>query len=76
MHTKSNPKIGYLQHQFAPAVVVVCRRPSTSPRRPWCQGHGDVLGRGHARRHGPGAKTMIILRKNHLRRPGTIPRRN
>jgi len=67
MHIKSNPKIGYSHRRFSPAVVEVCPRPSTSPRRPWCQGHGDVLGRGHtsttahdragaARRHGPGAK--------------------
>ena len=28
------------------AVVDVCPRPSTSPRCPWCQGHGDILGRG------------------------------
>ena len=63
MHKKSNPKIGYHQREFSPAVVDVCPQPSTSPRRPWCQGHGDVLGRGHttttahdmddaARRHG------------------------
>ena len=81
MHIKSNPKIGYGQRWFSPAVVNVCPQPSTSPRHSWCQDHSDVLGQGHtsttawdragaARRHGPGAKTMIILRKNHLRRPG------
>ena len=42
MHTKSHPQ----NSEIAQAVVDVCPRPSTSPRRPWCQGHGDILGRG------------------------------
>ena len=43
MHTKSHPQ----NSEIAQAVVDGCVRPSTSLRRPWCQGHGDVLGRGH-----------------------------
>jgi len=42
MHTKSHPQ----NSEIAQAVVDVCPWPSTSPRRPWCQGHGDVLGWG------------------------------
>ena len=42
MHTKSHPQ----NSKIAQAVVDVCPRPSISPRRPWCQGHGDILGRG------------------------------
>jgi len=42
MHTKSHPQ----NSEIAQAVVDVCPRPSISPRRPWCQGHGDILGRG------------------------------
>ena len=42
MHTKSNPQ----NSEIAQAVVDGCVRPSTLSRSPWCQGHGDVLGRG------------------------------
>ena len=72
MHKKSNRKIGYRQREFSPAVMDVCPQLSTSLCRPWCQGHGDVLGGGHtsttahdragaARRHGLGNKTMIVF---------------
>jgi hypothetical protein len=40
MHTKSNPQ----NSEIAQAVVDGRVRPSTLPRRPWCQGHGNMLG--------------------------------
>jgi hypothetical protein len=42
MHTKSNPQ----NSEITQAVVDGRVRPSTLLRRPWCQGHGDMLGRG------------------------------
>ena len=41
MHTKSNSQ----NSEIAQAVVDGGVRPSTLPRRPWCQGHGNMLGR-------------------------------
>ena len=68
MHTKSNPQ----NSEIVQAVVDVCPRPSTSPRCPWCQGHGDVLGGGRTfntahdmgRRLSNASPTMVS-RSNH-----------
>ena len=62
MCTKSNPQ----NNEVAQAVGDRRVRPSTSPRCPWCQGHGDMLCRGHpsTTAHGRGQRrsNAMVLR--------------